>query len=273
MLSELRHRAAREMRRLRFPISPEQTRRALGNLLGGGVELLFVHSSLSNLGRFVRGPADIVAALREVSGTLGLPTHSYSYPEILGEAAPVFDRETTPSQNGLLTEVFRRGPGVVRSIHSTHSLAAHGPLADVLVAGHYLNDTPCGAGTPYARMIERRASVLMFGVNFHSYTFFHTAEDAAGSAFAYEPYTRDRLRVVNDNGQVEERLSRRQTRNPRRFAEAGDLMERAGLVRRVQLGAGSLLFVPDCAKAHDFLVERLRRTPDFLYRTCETPFT
>ena len=61
---------------------------------------MFVHSSLSGLGHFTGGPQDILAALREVSGTLGLPTHTYTYPEVLGEAAPVFDPATTPSQNG-----------------------------------------------------------------------------------------------------------------------------------------------------------------------------
>jgi aminoglycoside 3-N-acetyltransferase len=271
MLTGLRRKVQRTLHHVRNPISPEETRRALDAAVGDGADLLFVHSSLSSLGRFTAGPSDILAALREVAGTLGLPTHSYTYPEILGEAAPVFDPASTPSQNGMLTELFRGQAGVIRSTHSTHSLAMTGPLAAELTASHHLNDTPCGAGTPYARMIERKASALMWGVSFHSYTFYHTAEDAAGSAFAYEPETRDRLRVVDDRGRVQERISRRQTRDPRRFAECGELMEKAGLVRRVQLGAGSLLFVPDCAKAHDFLVERLRKTPDFLYQTCATP--
>ena len=77
--------------------------------------------------------------------------------------------------------------------------------------------------------------------------------------------------MIDEAGQVCECLSRRQTRDPRRFAECGDLLERAGLVRRVPLGRGALLFVPDCAKAHDFLVERLRKTPDFLFLNCAAP--
>lgn len=271
MLSNLRRRAARTLHRLRHPVSPDATRKALDAAVGGGADILFVHSSLSSLGKFTAGPQDILAALRQVSGTLGLPTHSYTYPEVLGEAAPVFDPATTASRNGMLTEIFRTQPGAVRSIQSTHSLAMIGPLAAELTAGHYLSDTPAGAGTPYARMIERKASALMWGVNFHSYTFFHTAEDGAGSAFAYEPETRDRLRVVDETGQVRECVSRRQTRDLRRFTEAGELMERAGLVRRTPLGAGALLFVPDVAKAHDFLVERLRKTPDFLFLNCKEP--
>ena len=253
------------------PLSPEATRRALAAAMGQGADILFVHSSLSGLGHFTGGPQDILAALREMSGTLGLPTHSYTYPERPNEPAEVFDPATTPSQNGVLTEIFRAQPGVVRSIHSTHSLAMAGTLAGELTAGHYLSDTPAGAGTPYARMIEAKASALMWGVSFHSYTFYHTAEDAAGSPLAYEAETRDRLRVIDEAGQVCECLSRRQTRDPRRFAECGDLLERAGLVRRVPLGRGALLFVPDCAKAHDFLVERLRKTPDFLFLNCAAP--
>lgn len=266
-----KRRLERTWRGLYYPITPDQTRRALHELTGEGTEILFVHSSLSRLGHFTGGPADVLAALREFSACLGLPTHTYTYPEVLGEAAPVFDSASTPSQNGLLTELFRHQPGVVRSIQSTHSLALLGPQAREIAHGHYRLDTPCGAGTPYHRMLERRASALMWGVTFHQYTFYHTAEDAAESAYAYEEHTRDRLRVIDENGQVRECLSRRQTRNLRRFAACGDLMERIGLVRRAQLGGGFLLFVPDCSKAHDFLVERLRKVPDFLYLNCAAP--
>jgi len=109
---------------------------------------------------------------------------------------------------------------------------------------------------------------LLFGVTFHSYTLFHTAEDASGSEFAYEHGTLDRLRVVDERGEQRECWSRRQSRRPRRFAEAGHLLERAGLARRTTLGRGDLLFVPDSSRAHDFLVERLEKIPDFLYQSC-----
>jgi aminoglycoside 3-N-acetyltransferase len=149
MLAELRRNAKRTFVRLRNPIGPNEMRRALGGLMGDGVDLLFVHSSLSPLGRFTAGLEDVVAALHEFSGTLGLPTHSYCYPEFPGEPAPVFDPASTPSQNGLLTEVFRGQPNARRSVHSTHSLALAGPLQP-LVEGHAECDTPCGIGTPYA---------------------------------------------------------------------------------------------------------------------------
>jgi aminoglycoside 3-N-acetyltransferase len=260
--------ATRALRRVATPISQRELHGALGSLIVNSPRVLFVHSSLSNLGRFTSGLSDVLSALGEYSETLCLPTFTYCYPARDGEVAPLFDPGSTRSKTGLLTEVFRAQQNVKRSIHSTHSIAASGPLSEELCANHYRQDSPCGVGTPYPKLLQHKAAVLMFGVNFHSYTLYHTAEDASGSQFAYENGTIDRLQVIDENGKKQECLSKRQSRAPRRFAEAGDLLERAGLVRRTRLGRGNLLFVPDSSKAHDFLVEKLRQTPDFLYQTC-----
>ena len=48
----------------------------------------------------------------------------------------------------------------------------------------------------------------------------------------------------------------------------GTLVVGAGLAQRHELGRGELYFVPDMAKVHDFLIERLRRIPDFLRGSC-----
>ena len=271
MFPDLRHRAQRALNRLRRRMSPDETRRALRDAVGIGADILFVHSGLSGIGYFTTGPEDVVSVLREFAGTLAMPTHTYCYPTAPGEPGPVFNPASTPSQNGLLTEAFRKQPGVSRSINATHSIAAVGPRLKALVAGHELLDAPCGRGSPYDRLVEKQAAVLLLGVDFHSYTPLHTAEDAADSPFAYEHSTIDRLRYLNADGHIQERLSRRQSRTPRRFREAGDLLQRAGLVRVVGLGRGRILFVPDCAKVHDFLVERWSKTPDFLHRICRVP--
>ena len=266
--AKFKRKAFRAVHRLLTPIRQDELRSALQQITGARAEILVVHSSLSTCGRFIAGPGGVLTAFNEFCDTLCLPTHSYCYPSSPGEAGPLFNAATTPSQNGLLTEIFRMQSGVSRSIHATHSLAASGRLAQEICAKHYRSDSPCGAGTPYSRLVQRRASVLFFGVTFHSYTLFHTAEDASGSEFAYENGTLDRLRVVDEAGAEQDCWSRRQSRAPRRFAETGDLLESAGLARRVKLGRGTLLFVPNCSKVHDFLVERLRRIPDFLYQSC-----
>lgn len=256
------------MRRICTPIGPDKLRLALEQLVGRRREILFVHSSLSSCGRFTAGPGDVLRAFSEFCDTLCLPTYSYCYPPSPGEPGPLFHADATPSKTGLLTEMFRMQTGIIRSIHATHSLAASGPLAKEICSDHYRQNAPCGAGSPFGRLLHLKASALLFGVTFHSYTFFHTAEDASGSEFAYEHGTLDRLRVIDENEEEHDCWSRRQSRTPRRFKEAGDLLEQAGLVHRVKLGRSSLLFVPDCSKVHEFLVGRLRRTPDFLYQSC-----
>lgn len=264
-------RAWRKVQRRLTPISAQDLRDALRQVVGPPPAILMVHSSLSACGQFIAGPADVLDALREVSGTLCLPTHTYCYPARPGEPGPLFDHRATPSQNGRLTEIFRGQAGVRRSIHATHSLAACGPLADEICAGHYEADSPCGPGTPYSRLVHRRAAALMFGVTFHSYTFFHTAEFESGSPAADQRGVLDRLWILDENGRERECLSRRQNWAPNRFKEAGDWLESLGLVRRVALGRGHLLFAPDALAVHDLVVGRLTRTADLLRQSCPSP--
>jgi aminoglycoside 3-N-acetyltransferase len=230
-----------------------------------------VHSSLKGCGNFIGGVSDILIALHEFTDTLCLPTHTYCYPATVGELGPVFDPASTPSKNGLLTEEFRTRPGVFRSVGATHSMAASGPRALALTEKHESLGGPCGEGSPWSRLIQQNASVLLLGVNFRAYTPYHTAEDAAGSPYAYQEGIIDRLQYLGKDGEVHEYRSRRQSWTPRRFAEAGDLLERVGLVKRIPLGRGHLSFVRDSAKVHEFLVHRLKTTPNFLYQDCATP--
>jgi aminoglycoside 3-N-acetyltransferase len=260
----------RKIRRFASPIGPKELRATLDRLIGELPEALLVHSSLSGCGWFTAGPDDVLDALVDHCGTLALVTHTYCYPMTPGEVGPLFDPMVTASQNGILTEMFRKRPGAVRSIHATHSLAARGPLAREIVADHYLQDSPCGAGTPYSRLVHRRCSALMFGVSFHYYTFFHTAEFESGSAFAYQHNVQDRLRVIDETGVERECPSRRQNWAPNRFERAGELLEHHGLVRRAKLGRHFLSFVPDCQKVHEFMIGRLREMPDFLRQSCTT---
>lgn len=94
------------------------------------------HSSLSSFG-FVQGGADtVIRALLIVigeNGTLCLPTLCQRDRERRQET---WDINESPSDVGKITEVFRHWPGVVRSDHFTHSVAAQGPLAEEITSGH-----------------------------------------------------------------------------------------------------------------------------------------
>jgi aminoglycoside 3-N-acetyltransferase len=77
---------------------------------------------------------------------------------------------------GAVTEYFRGLPGVVRSLHPTHSVIARGPGAHELVAGHHEADTPFGDGTPFARMIDRDFVQVWAGCGVGPFTLYHAFE-------------------------------------------------------------------------------------------------
>jgi aminoglycoside 3-N-acetyltransferase len=238
---------------------------ALRSLSAKPLRIVMVHSSLSVFGRVAGGASTVLRALRvwQPDATLAMPAHSYCYPQP-GQAAPIFDARRSPSVVGRITDVFRQQPGVLRSLHPTHSLAVTGSDAEPLIRGHEQCDTPCGAGTPYARLVSRDAAVLMFGAPMHAYTLFHTAEDAAAVPYLYYP-DRVSVRYRTQDGAIREMTMRRQdTTVARSFDSAGDWLQQNGLLHATQLGDGLLRFIPSARAAHQRLVDELARVPLFL---------
>jgi len=97
-------------------------------------ELALVHSSLKAFGRVENGADTVIDALLEVlgpEGTLVLPTFTLSFQPL---EKIIFDTVNSKSEVGIITEVFRRRPGVLRSTHLVHSVAASGlPLRKIKV--------------------------------------------------------------------------------------------------------------------------------------------
>ena len=226
-------------------------------------DLLLVHSSLSACGSIEGGPATVISALRSwiSNGTLlALPTHTWSYPDNTG-VAPVYDYTSTPSLVGAITNYYWQQPGVVRSLHPSHSLAASGSGAEELCAGHELCETPCGAGTPYQRIAVGNSSVLMFGATLDAYTLFHTAEDMAQVPYLYAP-EQVTLRTRGKDDVIQSiRMWRQDMTVTRRFAATVDWLSGQGLVVRRKLGLGELLFIPNAQALHETMVKTLRRDP------------
>ena len=143
-----------------------------------------VHSAFDSFLGFRGGPVDIIRTLQEVigvEGTLTMPTIPFRGTAVeyaLGD--PVFDARQTASRMGLITELFRRSAGVVRSGHPTHSVAAWGHRADAMITGHEQAETPCGRETPYGRLLEHDGKILLAGVPANTMTFcYFVAEELA----------------------------------------------------------------------------------------------
>lgn len=206
----------RWIRRIRFKIrhshgkisniSKEELCAAINRLGLCEGDVTMVYSSLSSLGHIIGGPDTVIDAFLEVlksSGTLAMPT----FPVIGGglhylSRDPLFDPKMTPSSVGKLTNVFWKRPGVKRSIHPTHSIAAVGPKAEWLTSDHEFADTPFGNGTPFIKLLESNAWMVCLGVDVHVFTLYHTFEDLAKN-FPFDPYMPNRVtaRVIDYTGQ------------------------------------------------------------------------
>jgi len=131
---------------------------------------LIVHSSLKSIGWLEGGPDAVIDALQEVltpRGNLAIPTFT--------SPAPEFVVSDTPCRTGLIPETFRRRPGVLRSTHPTHSVAAWGDAAAEVAAGHE-RATALGVDSPLHRMAKLGARVLMIGVDCTRCSLIHVAE-------------------------------------------------------------------------------------------------
>ena len=137
---------------------------------------LMVHLSYRAIGEVEDRGETVLDALAEYmsSGLLVLPSHTWSN---VGVNNPVMDVLYTPSCVGKLPEMFRKRPGVHRSMHPTHSLAALGTQAADFVAGEENINTPCGEGGAYYKLWERDAQILLIGVNFTRNTYIHGIEE------------------------------------------------------------------------------------------------
>jgi aminoglycoside 3-N-acetyltransferase len=155
--------------------TPSDLTRALRDLGVVPGDVLMVHSAFDRFRGFHGGPVDVVRALQEAvgpGGTLMMPTIPFRGTALeYARGEPVFDAGHTVSRMGLITEVFRRAPGVVRSLHPTHSVAAWGSGAAAIIAGHELAETPCGRLTPYGRLLDHDGKILLAGVPPSTMTF------------------------------------------------------------------------------------------------------
>jgi aminoglycoside 3-N-acetyltransferase len=207
---------------------------------------LLVHSSLSSLGFVVGGAPSVIRALRAALGPEG-----------------TLDLLQTPSCVGAISEAFRTMPGVTRSLHPTHSVAATGPRSKAITEGHELASTPCGEGTPYAKIIAAGGQILFLGATLDQNTMFHTLE-----AFAAVPYLMrgdsEVFAVTGADGRSREVPFRRHARGPdRRFAATTDLLAQNGILRRGKVAASTSLLV-EAAPMAELMRDLLRQDPNYL---------
>ncbi|MEM9144633.1 MAG: AAC(3) family N-acetyltransferase [Pseudomonadota bacterium] len=180
---------------------------ALGVASGG---VLMVHASLSAMGPVEGGAPTVVDALMAAlgpQGTLVMPAFINASVSLDGivETAPKWwadkaretwpdDPATAPSEMGAITEALRQRPGTRRSAHPTTSVIAAGPQAGVILEPHPVA-WATGTASPFARMTEMDAQMLLLGVGFNRLSLLHHAEGLI-------PHGRRKTRLVPEGDHV-----------------------------------------------------------------------
>ena len=219
------------------------------------------HSSLSSMGWVCGGAVAVIQALESAMsdrGTLVMPTFSPElsepslwqsppvpeawWPEIRAEMPP-FSPELTPSDRGLgvVPECFRRQPGVERSLHPQHSLAAWGRYSREICAGHTLS-ADLGEESPLAKIYDLDGWVLLIGVGHDANSSLHLGEWRAN--LCGRRMVRQGAPVVIDGERRWQEFAALDI-SDRDFALLGDEFARdTGLVKAGLVGSARALLMP-----------------------------
>ena len=194
--------------------TPADLRAVLADMGISEGDSLLVHSSFDAFAGFKGKANDVVQLLQAAVGEQGLlmmPTMTFTGSAVeWALSGAVFDVKRTPSRMGLLSELLRRSPDVVRSVHPTHPVACWGADAQAAAEGHHLSKTPCGRGSPFEALAQRNGKILLLGTDIGVLTFYHYLEEIFERDFPASPFTEEvfSMRSKAANGEMLETRSR-----------------------------------------------------------------
>ncbi|MDF0665647.1 MAG: AAC(3) family N-acetyltransferase [Nitrospira sp.] len=175
-----------------FRYDAEQLRLVLRQMGIVETDTVLVHANFECDSGFQGTPSDLVEVFVGLLGEKGnvmmvtIPFRGSAY-DYLAQGK-TFHVKKTMSMMGLVTEIFRRRNGTVRSLHPTHPVAAFGKDSAWITVGHDSCAFPCGPGTPFEKLRKLKGRILFFDVGFGAITFFHYVEDLLKDKLALPVY-------------------------------------------------------------------------------------
>lgn len=232
---------------------------------------LILHSSLRRIGPTENGPQTVVDAILDVIGpkaNLMVPTFTYNLPVWNSEP---FHPEKSASRVGAITEYIRNRPDVRRSFHPTHSVAVVGPDA-ASITRHHIDATPIGRNSPFDRMLQRNAKILMLGTFQDTNSSLHLCEVLCELPYTNVPFspsqTFEVAWFINVREQVEYTQINEVPGCSRGFRVIEPYFIRAGVLQEVKIGNASCQLL-SMTKMLDAAREILRTDPMLLLCTIE----
>jgi aminoglycoside N3'-acetyltransferase len=235
-------------------------------------DAVLVHSDISRIGWIngARNRDDVLQsyqkAILDVLGPDGTLT-ALSCTESYARENRPYDHETSPSEQGNLSEFIRSSPRAVRSLHPLFSVSAIGRLANrICVDG--VSPTGFGHDSPFQRLRDVNAWIVCLGVDLRAMTFVHHIEQTYGVPYGY---TKEWTAPVIQSGQ---KVSRRFFAFVR-YLDAGvnydfskfqnELLD-LGLAKSARVGYGGVWGVR-ARDAFDIAMERLKDDPFYFLKT------
>jgi aminoglycoside N3'-acetyltransferase len=158
-------------------VSIEELSRVLRDVGVAPGDIVFFQCSFNDLHTLDGSPLDLLESLRNLigpSGTLLMP----AYTHVPATGSKPFRAALDGTYTGIVSEVFRRLPGVIRSLHPRHSICGAGPLAEQLLAEHQTCLRADGPDSPFDRMRRYpQAKILTLGMPRGYVSFLHWVED------------------------------------------------------------------------------------------------
>ncbi|WP_416293146.1 AAC(3) family N-acetyltransferase [Paenibacillus illinoisensis] len=222
---------------------------------------LLVHSSMKSMGEVEGGADTVLDALTDYmkDGLLVLPTHTWS---TINASNPMFHVESSPCCVGILPELFRKRPGVVRSWHPTHSVAAVGQDAVEFTKDDHLYDTPCARGSAWGKLLDQKATILLVGVDLKRNTFIHGVEEWVDIPGRLTDEHEQLYTVLPDGTEISVPSRRHCGLSwSEHFWKVDEVLQRKGGMRLGKLG-DAVVRVCDAAMVEEIITEMLRANPD-----------
>ena len=224
--------------------------------LSSGDKLL-VHSSLGAIGKVDGGADTVIDALLEAVGPDGLvvvPTFA---------CEPPFDRKSSATPLGAVSDRLWRRPDAARSLHPTHSVAAIGKGADDLIRGHEKAPTAYGEGTPYYELARKGGKILLLGLDQDRNTTLHAAE-----AITVPSYLKTVEASYVDDGEPVSISSPAMAGPHRDFIGLDKLFSAAGIMKIGRVGSAVCRLI-EAGPMLDIAVEALSTDPAAVL--CDNP--
>lgn len=244
-------------------------------------DILIVHSSMSKLRQFGLSPIEVIHMVEDAvgpNGTLVIPTMpAYHEKNVWPRFAEppseelTYDVQRTTSWTGIITNLFLKEPGVIRSEFPYCSLAAKGPLAKEMFANELNDDLVFGPKSAWKFLSDHHAKVLFLGADaYHSITEIHLCEDLLGCEWPVKDwYKKQPFLIKRSDGSTicfEARL--RKMFWSQYLCELSCIKELKDneILFEKKLGDCPLAFIPDMNKLTSFSMDAARRNHLLLFR-------